>query len=52
MPDDTREPTDDECQFTCLECQQEIAVNREMREAILAHGCPVCAAEVTAEQFE
>jgi predicted nucleic acid-binding Zn ribbon protein len=52
MPDNARDTTDDEYQFTCPECAQEIAVNGEMREAILTHGCPVCAADVTAEQFE
>jgi predicted nucleic acid-binding Zn ribbon protein len=40
-----------EYQFVCSTCTQEIAVNEEMRDAILANGCPVCAAAVTTEDF-
>lgn len=29
-------------QFTCSDCAQTIEVNDEMRETILATGCPVC----------
>ncbi|WP_141211934.1 MULTISPECIES: zinc ribbon domain-containing protein [unclassified Halorubrum] len=29
-------------QFTCSDCAQTIEVNEEMRETILATGCPVC----------
>lgn len=39
-------------QFACPNCTQEIAVNDEMRDAILANGCPVCAVTVTPENFE
>ena len=42
----------DEYLFVCSECAQEIAVNEEMRDAILANGCPVCATAVTREEFE
>jgi predicted nucleic acid-binding Zn ribbon protein len=42
----------EEYQFRCPECAQEIAVNGEMRDAILANGCPVCAASVTEEHIE
>jgi endogenous inhibitor of DNA gyrase (YacG/DUF329 family) len=41
----------EEYQFTCPECLQEIAVNEEMRAAIITNGCPVCAASVTGEAF-
>jgi predicted nucleic acid-binding Zn ribbon protein len=41
----------EEYQFVCSACTQEIAVNGEMREAILANGCPVCAAAVTPADF-
>ncbi|MCW8172182.1 zinc ribbon domain-containing protein [Natrialba swarupiae] len=34
-------------EFTCPDCGQTIEVNEEMREATLAHGCPVCGADVT-----
>jgi predicted nucleic acid-binding Zn ribbon protein len=40
-----------EHQFVCPECAQEITVNGEMRDAILANGCPVCAAAVTPDDF-
>lgn len=42
----------DEYQFVCSECTQEIAVNEEMRDAILANGCPVCTTAVTTDDFE
>ncbi len=42
----------DEHVFICPACGQEIAVNEEMRSAILANGCPVCAVDVTEESFE
>ncbi len=38
-------------EFTCPECNQAIEVNESMREATLAHGCPVCSAEVTDADF-
>jgi predicted nucleic acid-binding Zn ribbon protein len=41
----------EEYQFVCTECAQKIAVNEEMRSAILENGCPVCAAAVTPEMF-
>lgn len=41
----------EEYQFVCSACTQEIAVNGEMRDAILANGCPVCAAAVTTAEF-
>ncbi|THE66081.1 zinc ribbon domain-containing protein [Salinadaptatus halalkaliphilus] len=37
--------------FTCPDCGQEIEVNESMREATLAHGCPVCGSDVTADAF-
>lgn len=42
----------DEYTFTCPVCGQEIAVNEEMRSAILSNGCPVCATDVDEESFE
>lgn len=42
----------EEYQFTCPECTQEIDVNTEMRSAILANGCPVCAARVADDSFD
>ena len=42
----------EEYQFTCPECTQAIAVNEQMRVAILDNGCPVCAAPVTQADFE
>lgn len=44
--------TMEEYQFTCPECTQEIDVNTEMRSAILANGCPVCAARVADDSFD
>ncbi|MFC6716771.1 FmdB family zinc ribbon protein [Natrialbaceae archaeon GCM10025810] len=38
-------------EFTCPECAQEIEVNEAMREATLAHGCPVCGADVSPADF-
>ncbi len=37
--------------FTCPECAQEIEVNESMREATMAHGCPVCGAPVSTRAF-
>lgn len=42
---------EDEYEFTCPECGQQIAVNEPMREATLANGCPVCSAPVTTAAF-
>jgi len=41
-----------ECQFRCRECGQRIAVNEQMRDAILANGCPVCKAATEPSDFE
>ena len=41
----------DEYVFSCAVCGQEIAVNPEMRGAILTHGCPVCTSEVDETDF-
>lgn len=38
--------------FVCPECTQSIEVNREMKRAILDGGCPVCTAQIGAEDFE
>ncbi len=38
--------------YICPECTQEISVNSEMKNAILANGCPVCAATVTRTDFD
>jgi len=40
-----------EYEFTCSECGQEIEVNDNMRTAIVANGCPVCAAPASEEEF-
>lgn len=40
-----------EYQFTCPECSQEIAVNENVRKAIITNGCPVCAAPVDEQEF-
>lgn len=40
-----------EYQFTCPECGQTIAVNENVREAIISNGCPVCAAQVEGSEF-
>ena len=42
----------DEYQFVCPTCAQTIAVNGEMRRAIIANGCPVCTETVTEADFE
>lgn len=39
-------------EFACPECDQWIAVNAAMREAILENGCPVCMATVAGEHFD
>lgn len=44
--------TTDEHVFACPACGQEISVNEEMRRAILANGCPVCACSVDERAFE
>lgn len=41
-----------EYEFTCSECGQQIAINDEMRRAILANGCPVCTASASDDEFE
>ena len=38
--------------FSCSACGQEIAVNAEMKRAILSHGCPVCATAVDETDFD
>jgi transcription elongation factor Elf1 len=38
--------------FSCPACGQEISVNEEMKQAILANGCPVCATDVDNDEFE
>ena len=38
-------------EFTCPDCGQEIEVNEPMREAILTHGCPVCASDADRSNF-
>jgi predicted RNA-binding Zn-ribbon protein involved in translation (DUF1610 family) len=40
-----------EQEFICSECGQRITINESMREAILANGCPVCAADASDEDF-
>ena len=40
-----------EYEFTCSECGQVIEVNDNMREAIVANGCPVCASAASDEEF-
>lgn len=50
-PGNDGSPTMEEYQFVCSACTQEIAVNGEMREAILENGCPVCAAAVSTDDF-
>lgn len=37
--------------FECPACGQRIDVDVAMRDAILADGCPVCAADVTLASF-
>ncbi|MFT4944857.1 MAG: hypothetical protein ACI9K3_000794 [Halovenus sp.] len=41
----------EEYTFACPACEAEIAVNGEMRDAIVANGCPVCAVPVGPESF-
>jgi len=38
-------------QFTCSDCAQTIEVNEEMRETILATGCPVCTTGASEDDF-
>jgi len=38
-------------QFTCSDCAQTIEVNEEMRETILAAGCPVCTTAASEDDF-
>ncbi len=42
----------DEYRFVCPTCSQDIAVNGEMRRAILENGCPVCTAAIRPDAFE
>jgi hypothetical protein len=37
--------------FTCSGCAQTIEVNEEMRETILAAGCPVCTTAASEADF-
>jgi len=37
--------------FSCPGCGQTIVVNAEMRETMLAVGCPVCTTAVTPDDF-
>lgn len=52
VPDGERGNPVREYVFRCSTCQQEIAVNDEMRTAILENGCPVCTAAVDEADFE
>jgi len=38
-------------QFSCPECGQQIETNGPMHDAILANGCPICAATVGPDNF-
>lgn len=40
-----------EFDFVCPECAHEIEVNASMREALIANGCVLCGAAVTADAF-
>lgn len=42
----------EESVFRCGSCGQEIAVNGEVKVAILENGCPVCTAPVQDDAFE
>lgn len=37
--------------FICPACDEELAVNDAMREALVEKGCVVCGAAVTGEAF-
>lgn len=37
--------------FVCPECEEELVVNTSMREALLARGCVVCGASLSAKAF-
>lgn len=41
----------EEYDFVCPECGQEIEVNASMREALLANGCVICGADLSADAF-
>ncbi|MEF8779802.1 MAG: zinc ribbon domain-containing protein [Haloferacaceae archaeon] len=45
------DPTSDEYVFECPDCGEHIEVNAGMREALLAHGCPICGTSVTEAAF-
>ncbi len=38
-------------EFICADCEQSIEVNEEMRETILATGCPVCTSSASEDDF-
>ena len=40
-----------EYDFVCPECAHEIEVNASMREALIANGCVICGASVSADAF-
>ena len=41
----------EEYDFVCPECAHEIEVNDSMREALIANGCVICGAAVSADAF-
>lgn len=42
----------DEFVFVCPACDEELAVNDSMREALIRKGCVICGAEVGPEDFQ
>lgn len=41
----------EEYTFVCRECAETIEINSAMKEALLEHGCVVCGADITADEF-
>lgn len=40
-----------EYRFVCPECAESIAVNEQMKEAIVNYGCIICGAAISASAF-
>lgn len=43
--------TREEYTFVCPECDESLAVNAPMKEALIEKGCVVCGESVTTEAF-
>jgi predicted RNA-binding Zn-ribbon protein involved in translation (DUF1610 family) len=41
----------EEYRFVCPECAESIAVNEQMKDAIVDHGCVICGTQISSDAF-